>query len=100
PLRATRAWALLAQGRTDEGLADAEQALAGFREGGDDAQVSSFILTVAARCFRAAGRQAEALRLLEEVLSEQPDDTLFDLPLELVELDRGDEYLAFAEGRA
>ncbi|HEU5244104.1 MAG TPA: AAA family ATPase, partial [Gaiellaceae bacterium] len=100
PLRATLAWALLVQGRADEALADAERALAGFRESGGDAQVGPFIVTVAARCHRAAGRPTEADLLLEEVLSgPQPDDITFDLPLELVELGRGDEYLALTEGR-
>ncbi|HEU5477106.1 MAG TPA: AAA family ATPase [Gaiellaceae bacterium] len=100
PLLATRAWALLAQGRTDEALADAERALAGLRESGGDAQVASFILTTAARCLRIAGRHGEADSVLEEVLSGQPDDTTYDLPLDLVELGRGNEYLALTEGRA
>jgi class 3 adenylate cyclase/tetratricopeptide (TPR) repeat protein len=100
PLRATQAWALLIQGRTNEAIAAAEQALSGFRESGGDAQVGPFILTTAARCLRAGGRQAEADEVLEEVLSgPQPDDITFDLPLELVELGRGDEYLALTDGR-
>ncbi len=99
PLRATRAWALLIQGRLDEALADAEEALAGLRESGGDAQVGPFILTAAARCLRVAGRQAEAGLLLAEVLSTEPDDLTFDLPLELVELGRGDEYLELQAGR-
>jgi class 3 adenylate cyclase len=100
PVRASRAWALRIQGRTDEALADAEQALDGFRESGGDAQVGPFILTVAARCLRAAGRTAEGDSVLEEVLSGRVDDIAFDLPLELVELGRSDEYLAVDAGRA
>jgi class 3 adenylate cyclase/tetratricopeptide (TPR) repeat protein len=99
PVRASRAWALLIQGRTTEALADAEEALAGVRRTGGDAQVGPFILTVAARCLRATGRTAEADSVLEEVLTGRQDDVAFDLPLELVELGRGAEYLAASEGR-
>jgi class 3 adenylate cyclase len=100
PLVATRAWALLIQGRTDEALADAERALAGLRETWGDEQVASFILVVAARSFRAAGRAGDADLLLEELLSGRRDDTAYDLPLELVELGRGHEYLAATEGES
>jgi class 3 adenylate cyclase/tetratricopeptide (TPR) repeat protein len=98
PLIATRGWALLIQGRTDEALADAERALGGLRETWGDEQVASFILAVAARSFRVAGRPGEADALLEEVLSGRRDDTAYDVPLELVELGRGDEYLAATDG--
>ena len=98
PVRATRAWALLIRGRTDEALADAEQALAGLRERGADAQVAPFILTIAARSLRVSGHDEEANRTLEEVLAGELDDIAFDLPLELVELGRGDEYLGLTEG--
>src|SRR4051812_45371939 len=54
PVLATRARVLLERGQVDEALADAEQALAGFRESGFDAQVASEILTSASRCIRAA----------------------------------------------
>ncbi|HZC75104.1 MAG TPA: AAA family ATPase [Gaiellaceae bacterium] len=100
PLIATRAWALLIQGRPDEALADAERALAGLRETWGDEQVSSFILATAARSRRVAGRSGEADLLLDEVLSGPWDPTTYDLPLELLELGRGNEYLALAEGRA
>jgi class 3 adenylate cyclase/tetratricopeptide (TPR) repeat protein len=93
PLLATRARVLLERGQVDEALADAEQALAGFRESGFDAQVASEILTVASRCFRAAGRHEEADSLLAEALSVQ-ESAIYDLPLYLVELGRGDDYLA------
>jgi class 3 adenylate cyclase len=97
PILATRARALLAQGRPDEALADAEQALAGFRESGTDAQVAPYLLTGVARCVRAAGREVEADSLLAEVGF--ADEDAYDLALELVELGRGDEYLARTEGR-
>jgi tetratricopeptide (TPR) repeat protein len=100
PLMATRACALLTQGRTEEALADAERALAGFRERGSDAQVASFILTAAARSLRVAGRHGEAEPVLSEVLSEQWDHTNYELALELVELGRSDDYLARTEGMA
>jgi tetratricopeptide (TPR) repeat protein len=98
PLIATRAWALLIQGRTEEAVADAERALAGLRETWGDEQVASSILTVAAKSFRVAGRAGEADALLEEVLSGSRDDTAYDVPLELAELGRGDEYLAATDG--
>jgi class 3 adenylate cyclase/tetratricopeptide (TPR) repeat protein len=99
PMLATRAWALLARGRLDEAMADAEAALAGLREGGADAQVAPFVLTTTALGFRAAGREHEADELLAEVLDGDPDELSFHLPLQLVELGRGDEYLALTEGR-
>jgi class 3 adenylate cyclase/tetratricopeptide (TPR) repeat protein len=98
PILATRALVLLARGRTDDASADAEQALAGVRESGADAQVAPFVLTVAALTFRANGREREADELLAEALSTVPDEVISDLPLHLVELDRGDEYLARMEG--
>jgi tetratricopeptide (TPR) repeat protein len=99
PMLATRAWALLARARLDEAVADAEAALAGLREGGADAQVAPFVLTTVAQTFRAAGREKEADDLFAEVLSGTPDESIFDLPLQLVELGRGDEYLALTEGK-
>jgi tetratricopeptide (TPR) repeat protein len=93
PLLVTRARALLARGQVEDALADAEQALAAFREAGFDAQVASEILTGSSRCVRAAGRPDEADALLAEALSvaERP---MYDLPLHLVELGRSDDYLA------
>jgi tetratricopeptide (TPR) repeat protein len=93
PVLVTRARALLALGQTDEALADGERALAAFRESGYDAQVASEILTGVSRCVRAAGRQEEADALLAEALA-VPDRVIYDLPLHLVELGRGEEYLA------
>ena len=98
PVLATRAFALLALGRTAEALADAEEALAGLRESGADAQVSPFVLTITAQCFRAAGREAEAESVLREAMASEPDQDFYDLPLHLVELGRGEEYLSLMEG--
>jgi hypothetical protein len=64
------------------------------REGGADAQVTPFVLTVAAQCFRAAGRVDEADTLLGEVMAFGADPDYYGLPLHLVELGRGEEYLA------
>jgi class 3 adenylate cyclase len=96
PVLATRARALLARGQVDAALADAERALQAFRERGEDAQIAAYILTAASRCLRAAGREAEADSVLTEALA-TPDE-LADLPLHLVELGRGGEYLALMEG--
>jgi class 3 adenylate cyclase len=100
PMLATRATALLARGRIAEALADAEEALASLRESGSDAQVAPPVLLAAAMSRRAAGREGEADELLAELLAGRPTVLLHHLPLHLVELDRGDEYLAFTEGAA
>jgi class 3 adenylate cyclase/tetratricopeptide (TPR) repeat protein len=97
PVLATRGLVLVARGRTDEAVADAEHALAGLREGGADAQVAPQVLTCAALSFRAAGREQEADALLAEALTFRHDEANFDLPLHLVELGRGDEHLAVME---
>jgi tetratricopeptide (TPR) repeat protein len=94
PMLATRAFVLLSLGRLGEAVADAEQALAGVREGGSDAQVTPFVLTSAAHCFRAAGRVEEADSLLDEVMAFGADPDYYGLPLHLVEVGRGEEYLA------
>ncbi|HJQ74983.1 MAG TPA: AAA family ATPase, partial [Gaiellaceae bacterium] len=93
-----RARALLARGRFEEAVADAERALAALRQAGGDAQVAPSLLTAVARCRRAAGREAEADALLAEVLETPPDEAIYDLPLELVELGRGSEYVALMDG--
>jgi class 3 adenylate cyclase len=101
PMLATRAAARLARGRLDEAVADAEAALAGLREGGADAQVAPSVLTAAALAFRAGGREQEADELLAEVLDgAKPDESIFDLPLQLVELGRGSDYLVLTEGKS
>jgi len=98
PVLATRARVLLAQGRIDDAVADAERALAGAREAGLDAQVAPLLLTVAALVARATGRDQEADALLGEVLTFAPDPLAFNLPLHLVELGRGEDYLAWTDG--
>jgi class 3 adenylate cyclase/predicted ATPase len=99
PVLAARAQALLARGQVDAALADSEQALALLRARGEDAQVAGYILTVASRCLRAAGREAEADSLNREALAAHPDEEIYDIPLDLVELGRGEEYLALTEGK-
>ena len=100
PVLACRARVLLERGQLDEALADAEEALAGLRESGFDAQVAGEVLTVASRCMRAAGRHEEADSLVTEALS-MPGrgEGFYDLPLYLVELGRGDDYLAQTGGK-
>jgi tetratricopeptide (TPR) repeat protein len=99
PILATRAFLLISLGRAGEALADAEQALAGVRESGADAQVAPFVLTVAAQCFRVAGREAEADSLLVEAMAAGPDPDFYYLVLHLVELGRCEEYLALVDGQ-
>jgi class 3 adenylate cyclase/tetratricopeptide (TPR) repeat protein len=99
PVLVTRASAFLARGQVDEALEDAERALADMRESGHDAQVAPYILTTVSRCVRAAGRGEEADALLAEALPIEHDEAVFHLPLELVELGRGDEYLALTDGK-
>ena len=99
PVLATRACAYLARGQIDEAVSDAERALTSFREGGQDAQIAAHILTTASRCFAAAGRREEASALLTEALSASFDELFFDLPLELAEAGRGEDFLAAVGGR-
>ncbi len=97
PMLATRTGALLAQGRVEEAIADAERALDGLREA-EDAQVASRVYISAARAFRAAGRSGEADALLAEALGGFLEESQYELALELVELGRGGEYLALTDG--
>jgi tetratricopeptide (TPR) repeat protein len=90
----TRGLALLVRGEVEAGLADAERALAVTRAAGADAQALQFVLADVSICLRAAGRVAEADELLAEVMEGVADEEIAELPLELVELGRGDEYLA------
>jgi class 3 adenylate cyclase/tetratricopeptide (TPR) repeat protein len=99
PLLAERARARLARGQIDEALADAERALAGLRESGTDAQVGPVVLISAARALRSAGRDDEADSLLAEVLAGSPGENVFDLPLHLAELGRGEEFLSAVQDR-
>jgi hypothetical protein len=81
-------------------LADAERALALLRSRGHDAQMSGGVLVAAARCARAAGQAEEADSLLKETLEWShlaSEDSIYDLPLHLVELGRADDYLALTE---
>ena len=98
PVLATRAHIFLARDQVDDALEDAERSLSGLREAGPDAQTSGPILLLASRCFSAVGRREEAEALLAEALSVPPNEVVSDLPLYLVELGRGDEYLALTEG--
>jgi tetratricopeptide (TPR) repeat protein len=98
-IRATRAQALLARGRLDEAVADAEIALSGVRAAGADAQVAGYSVGAAAIAFRAAGRDAEAEALLREVLTAWIDEDFAVLPLHLADLGRGEEFLAAMQDR-
>jgi class 3 adenylate cyclase/tetratricopeptide (TPR) repeat protein len=98
PVLATRAHALLARDQVTDAVSDSETAIAGLRESEPDAQISSTILLVASRCFRAAGRREESDELLMEALSTTPNELGWDMPLYLVELGRGEEYLALTDG--
>ncbi|HEX4323236.1 MAG TPA: AAA family ATPase [Gaiellaceae bacterium] len=98
PVLVSRARAFLARGQVEEAVADAERALAGSLEAGSDAQTASWVLAVASRCLRAAGRAGEADALLRQALAAAADEKLYDIPLELVELGRGGEYLTLMEG--
>jgi class 3 adenylate cyclase len=100
PVLRTRAVTLLARGQVDEANADAEQALAGFREAGPDAQVATYVVASASYCRRADGRDGDADELLAEVLAGPIEEKMYDLPLHLVELGRGEEYLSLTAGRA
>jgi class 3 adenylate cyclase len=97
--RITRAMALLARGQVDAAVADSERGLASFRASGPDAQLAPFILTTTSMAARADGRTADADRLLAEVLEQPLGETVYELPLYLVELDRGDDYLRLVDGR-
>ena len=99
PVLVTRAWALLAQGRLDEAYRDAEEALTGLRGAGRDAQTDGWILGVASECTRSVGRDAEADGLLAETLAGIYHEENFDIPLHLVELGRGEEFLTWTEGQ-
>jgi class 3 adenylate cyclase/tetratricopeptide (TPR) repeat protein len=94
PVLVCRARALLARGQIAEAVADAEEALAGALETSTDAQTQAWILNVGARCLRAARRTHEAGELLQGALDAAYDPLVYDLALELAELDRGKEFLA------
>ncbi|HEU5215329.1 MAG TPA: hypothetical protein VFU30_07300, partial [Gaiellaceae bacterium] len=98
---AARARAQLARGQVSAALADAERGLALLRARGHDAQMSGGFLVAAARCARAAGHGQKADALLAEALEwarPSTEDAIYDLPLHLVELGRGEEYLVLTDG--
>jgi hypothetical protein len=85
-----------------EALSDAERAVARLRARGHDSQLSGVVLAVAARCLSADGRREEADAVLAEALEWSrvgSEDAIYELPLHLVELGRGGEYLELTEGR-
>jgi hypothetical protein len=97
-IRATRSTALLARGQVEAAAADAEQALASMRETGPDAQLAPYLLTAATLTLRAAGRESDAESLLAELKTQSYFEEIYEVPLHLVELGRGDEYLALTDG--
>ena len=99
PVLATRARVLAAQGRIDEAVADTERALADMRETAPDAQVTPWVYLTSSICLRAAGREREADELLSGALTLGLEEIFSDVPLTLVELGRGEEYLALTEGK-
>jgi len=96
---AGRAVMLLAQGRVDAALADAERALTSLRETGHDAQLSPYILSAASMAHRAAGHETVADELLAELLDESFYEEIYEIPLYLCELGREGDYLRLTEGR-
>jgi hypothetical protein len=48
---------------------------------------------------RAAGRETEADELLDELLTRGFSEEIYEIPLHLVELERGDDYLRLTEER-
>ncbi len=98
-LLALRALGLLALGQVERAAVDADRAVTTWREAGADAQVAMYILTAAALSRRASGPSEEADALLAEALAAAPDEIVYELPLHMVELGRGAEYLAQTDGR-
>jgi tetratricopeptide (TPR) repeat protein len=96
PTRYVRALVFLGRGDLAAAQAEAELLLEHVREAGGEQLPSS--LAFVARVLVAAGRQAEADALLEEVfrdhLASFASQWLRELPHLLVELGRGGEYLA------
>jgi tetratricopeptide (TPR) repeat protein len=91
-----RSCVFLARGDVEGALAEAELTLTHGREAqGEDLPPA---LAAAARVLATAGRQTEADALFAELLAEHRDELgtqwLRDLPLALVELGRGADYLA------
>jgi class 3 adenylate cyclase/tetratricopeptide (TPR) repeat protein len=100
PQRTTLTFGLLAAGRLDEALEQSERALPQSREIGD-AQLLGATLLARALALTAAGRSDEATPLLDELLASPTLMRWFHwlapLPLFLVELDRGSDFIAACE---
>jgi class 3 adenylate cyclase/tetratricopeptide (TPR) repeat protein len=94
PVLTCRARVFLARGQIAEAVADIDKVLGGEQESNTDAQTGAWLLTVSARCLRATGRGEEAEKLLKGALEAPYDALVYDLALELVELGRGDAFLA------
>lgn len=92
---------LRARGQVSAAVADATRALEQIRGQSRDAHLNGAVRVVAARCFTAEGRDAEAEELRVEALAQQPlnEEVVYDLPLHLAELGRGDEYIEFVARR-
>jgi len=94
PVLTCRARVFLARGQIAEAVADVDEVLAGDPASSTDAQTGAWLLTVCARCLRAAGRTEEAEKLLQRALEAAYDALVYDLALELVELGRSAAFLA------
>jgi hypothetical protein len=69
-----------------------------MRETGPDAQLAPYLLTAATLTLRAAGRESDAESLLAELKTQSYFEEIYEVPLHVVELGRGDEYLALTDG--
>ena len=99
PPRAGRPGARLARPRPGGRSARRRRTRArGFREAGHRRPGRERVFTSASRCIRAAGRAEEADALLPRP-SPAARRAVYDLPLHLVELGRGDEFLALTDGQ-
>jgi tetratricopeptide (TPR) repeat protein len=98
PTRMIRSEVLLSRGEVEPALVDSERALALALEAGDE-QVVVPALTCRAQALAAAGREREADEVLATLLGSH--DLAYawitKLPLLLIQLGRGGDYLAAAE---
>jgi tetratricopeptide (TPR) repeat protein len=95
PAHVIRAEVSLARGDLERALADAERALELARSAADEQLVGPAVVGRAS-VLGAAGRRAEADVLLDEALREHDlvESMIYQLPLMLAELGRGDQFLA------
>jgi hypothetical protein len=97
PIRGTLAHALIAAGRIDEALEQSERSLRQSREVGDP-QLRGGALLARASALAASGAADRTAPLLDELLASTPLMRWFvwlaPLPLLLVELGRGDDFIA------